>query len=472
MRLIYNRATQVVPWLGEKDKYTESAFGLIDTIITNALPADVGFRAEPGAIWDKPAMDGMGLPHFPSIEWEALARLFERPYFQRIWVVQELAVSSNAVARCGDLSIRWDHIEYVARLLTITGWIRALQKLYGSRVKPTFIKSISACRLGFYELKGGPGISLGLLLCSTRRFQATDPRDKIIALMGLANNVGPEKSRSIVPDYSKPIADLYRDITGHLIMEEKSRSLLSSVEDISDRQIHKLPSWVPDYSVEQRATIIGMPLSQLSFQAASLAPVSARWTTGSTVLAVNGHRQDVIETVSADSLEDLQDYMGVVNRWLDMAQPLIRRGTLSIDAFWRTIIGNNGGGIFPASKQYGKHFASYLSLTATRKQGYLDTLSFEQAHHSRVAKPMLFQAALTYIAPHRKFFTTSKGSIGLGPRSIRPRDSVCVLSGGQVPFVLRKDCDHYRLVGESYVHGLMEGQASQKESTLQESLIN
>jgi hypothetical protein len=68
-------------WLGEKDKYTESAFGLIDTIITNALPADVGFRAEPGAIWDKPAMDGMGLPHFPSIEWEALARLFERPYF-------------------------------------------------------------------------------------------------------------------------------------------------------------------------------------------------------------------------------------------------------------------------------------------------------------------------------------------------------------------------------------------------------
>ena len=35
-----------------------------------------------------------------------LARLFERAYFRRIWVVQELVVSSKAVVRCGSLTIR------------------------------------------------------------------------------------------------------------------------------------------------------------------------------------------------------------------------------------------------------------------------------------------------------------------------------------------------------------------------------
>ena len=39
-------------------------------------------------------------------------------------------------------------------------------------------------------------------------------------------------------------------------------------------------------------------------------------------------------------------------------------------------------------------------------------------------------------------------------------DIICILSGGRVPYVLREDGDHqYRLVGESYVHSLREGQA-------------
>ena len=457
MRFIYNRATQVVPWLGDASKYTSLAFDLINTIVSNTTCTDGDLKADPGAIWDNRAMDSMGLPHFPSPKWQALAKLFERPYFQRVWVVQELAVASRAVARCGHLTIPWDRIEYVARLLVSTGWIRALKKVYSFRARPAFVRTISNCRLGFHELQGGSGMPLSLLLCSGRRFQATDPRDKIIALMGLSNNAGPGKSTSIVPDYSKPTADLYRDITGHLITRERSLTLLSSVEDNQDRQIHELPSWVPDYSVWQRVSILGLPIGQRTFQAAGTTPVSTRWLEGSPILAVDGFYQDEIESVSLESLKD-RDFMRVVRQWLNMAEPLLSRGTISKDAFWRTLIGNTGGYTYPAPEQYGDHFASYLSIAALRKRDHSEALFIRQVGDLNKASPLLYQASLAYVVPNRKFFTTIKGFIGLGPRSVRPGDSVCIFSGGRVPFVLRRDGDHHRLVGESYVHGLMDGQ--------------
>lgn len=54
----------------------------------------------------------------------------------------------------------------------------------------------------------------------------------------------------------------------------------------------------------------------------------------------------------------------------------------------------------------------------------------------------------------------SKDTWGLGPIMLEVGDIVCVLLGGNLPFVLRnRDNDEYCLVGESYVHGLMDGEA-------------
>ena len=64
---------------------------------------------------------------------------------------------------------------------------------------------------------------------------------------------------------------------------------------------------------------------------------------------------------------------------------------------------------------------------------------------------------------YRCLFRTNDGRIGLGPNTQRPGDSVWILSGGQVPFILRQvDCNderRYELVGEAYVHGVMYGEA-------------
>lgn len=58
-------------------------------------------------------MNAMNLPHFPSHEWEALARLFERAYFCRIWIVRELVVSSNAVVRCGSCKFSGGRVPFI-----------------------------------------------------------------------------------------------------------------------------------------------------------------------------------------------------------------------------------------------------------------------------------------------------------------------------------------------------------------------
>jgi hypothetical protein len=55
---------------------------------------------------------------------------------------------------------------------------------------------------------------------------------------------------------------------------------------------------------------------------------------------------------------------------------------------------------------------------------------------------------------------TAKGHLGLGPDHSMPGDTVAILNGSQVPFVLRKHTDKkYAIVGEAYVDGIMDGEA-------------
>ena len=64
----------------------------------------------------------------------------------------------------------------------------------------------------------------------------------------------------------------------------------------------------------------------------------------------------------------------------------------------------------------------------------------------------------------RAFIITDRGFIGLGPSYTQPGDIVCVLRGGNVPFVLRPlEGDYYQFVGECYVHGIMNGSFARKE---------
>jgi hypothetical protein len=58
----------------------------------------------------------------------------------------------------------------------------------------------------------------------------------------------------------------------------------------------------------------------------------------------------------------------------------------------------------------------------------------------------------------RRMFTTRDGFIGLGPQALQTGDCIALCKGGKVPYVLRKVPVGYELIGECYVHGIMQGE--------------
>ncbi|KZM19308.1 hypothetical protein ST47_g9521 [Ascochyta rabiei] len=60
----------------------------------------------------------------------------------------------------------------------------------------------------------------------------------------------------------------------------------------------------------------------------------------------------------------------------------------------------------------------------------------------------------------RRLFLTKNGCIGLGPAITSPGDICCVISGANIPHVLRPfNSDTYLMVGECYVQSIMHGEA-------------
>ncbi len=48
--------------------------------------------------------------------------------------------------------------------------------------------------------------------------------------------------------------------------------------------------------------------------------------------------------------------------------------------------------------------------------------------------------------------------IGLGPKDMQKGDSLALLEGGRVPYVLRRKGEWFELVGDCYIHGVMHGE--------------
>ncbi|KAG8532989.1 uncharacterized protein KY384_001771 [Bacidia gigantensis] len=93
------------------------------------------------------------------------------------------------------------------------------------------------------------------------------------------------------------------------------------------------------------------------------------------------------------------------------------------------------------------------------------------SHPINILEPQLGPEANTYLiacrigSPMRPFITT-RGYIGLGSANIQAGDTVCVFYGANVPHVLRRrehDKPGYTFIGESFVYGLMDGEAMEQD---------
>jgi hypothetical protein len=79
--------------------------------------------------------------------------------------------------------------------------------------------------------------------------------------------------------------------------------------------------------------------------------------------------------------------------------------------------------------------------------------------HAKNGEPARYRVAMEQACVIRRFFMTKQGRLGVGSTGLKAGDTVCVLFGGGVPFILRSTENHWLLIGDAYVTDLMEGQA-------------
>ena len=83
------------------------------------------------------------------------------------------------------------------------------------------------------------------MLYNYRHCLASDPRDKVFALVGIASG---QYAPAYTPDYSKDVVDVYRDLAIQLIIASQNPDILVHCAYTVGSKLSVLPSWVPDWS--------------------------------------------------------------------------------------------------------------------------------------------------------------------------------------------------------------------------------
>jgi len=165
--------------------------------------------------------------------------LFQRTWFNRVWVLQEVALAECALTICGSKCVPWT---------CFPAWWASNRASLGELVNPP--PGTLA-----YDPLVTKRLSLLQQLHDTRYSKATDPRDKVYALMGL---LSPEDRSSLMVDYTKSVSHVYMEAAEAIVRRDHSLKLLSAVQP-SDHSLHgsDLPSWVPDWRSENPNCLAG-----------------------------------------------------------------------------------------------------------------------------------------------------------------------------------------------------------------------
>jgi hypothetical protein len=99
MRHIYLQARQVMMWLGKEENDSQLAMSMIEIWgkAFNPLDKTLDIKAQLAvrlAIIEDP---------FNERSWNAIRNSFHRPYWKRIWVIQEVAFKESTTSYCGTL---------------------------------------------------------------------------------------------------------------------------------------------------------------------------------------------------------------------------------------------------------------------------------------------------------------------------------------------------------------------------------
>jgi hypothetical protein len=306
------------------------------------------------------------------------------------------------------------------------------------------------------------------LLLMSRGLGATDPRDKVYALLGLGKH-------DINPDYSNSPEMVFTDFalqTIGVVTEMQARRRAASLEMSSHyREVRRamilfscagrhnqrlrLSSWVPDWTVNLscRPLIFGL---------------SHRFAAGGDKLGMFDWQPDFGLLLCGKLLDSVQD-VGVVP--LDQLPDTSHNPHDLIKDWWREAkqIAFTRIARSPGSSVNVDAFEALRRDLSLCKHGYYITSGQKGRRNSLldevdVSDDTFHSASQTLtLGPTRGrvFFASGTGFVGLAPYGTKEGDLIFLVLGADVPYVLRplEDDEGYELIGEAYVQGVMNGEA-------------
>jgi hypothetical protein len=289
------------------------------------------------------------------------------------------------------------------------------------------------------------------------------------------------KDEAYPVDYNKTFFEACKDFLSFTI--RNSRSLDMICRPWAPDTGEEFPSWIRTLSgVAFRAgfnkihsrvnadTLVGLPATgKRKYNAARNFPLGSSWRLGKAPqdksLFVKGFVLDSIKVKKVFAQQG-----NVPQEWLEMAGWKDTSASLPPDAFWRTLVADRGhdGGNPPLYWQLAckQAYAQRPTDDDLNTEKLMTINSRPKAVAEKVVVEYLHRVQAV-VWMRRLMLTTEQKILGLVPAKAKKNDLICILAGCSVPVVLRKvDGDKlkgevfYTLIGECYVHGMMDGEAS------------
>lgn len=290
MMAIYMKAEYVFAWLGCEGKYTSVALGWL-TRYHFWILSDSERRGETEGL-DGRNIEPFFYPSSPNVitiqakvsenELDGLRDLYEREWFRRVWIQQEIFAAKDLVIQCGPMRIEpklltltpfeWYHKDvddstideggskrYALFLLHMKN-LFAVRRWLNSPTKVVFRHD------GYRQSRPPPDLLETLTL--TRNLKATLDHDYIFGILGLTDTPSrpgtrqPDISREKVPripvDYNMAIEDVWLNLTIYLLNRYRSTEFLFIQLGVEPRgtSSNTMASWAVDWSHTRCSSIV------------------------------------------------------------------------------------------------------------------------------------------------------------------------------------------------------------------------
>lgn len=457
---IYRHATRVVAWIvpdaGNSDAIMAKMESL-GSLIQVDFAGKVTFSLAEGATDLDLDLAARSI-YLPMEEIDALVQLLHRPWFSRLWIRQEVQLASSAaVITCGHSQVPWP-VFLQAFVLILHRRVEANENR-GPIIEPAVIDRVRLVQFQLVETRmaligftsaGSKTVSLCDLRQNFESSDCYDPRDRIYGIM---SSLPDDIREGIVPDYTKPFGDVYKDAFLHYTQRQRSGDLclLGSCELETGSHI---PSWVPDWSRKSKCgTIING--QRASSQLASWHELQNNLLRVAGVLVGTIQYHDGFRVQHSWIYDVYKLYEELRRLLINLVHP---ERTITdeekIEYVARTLVCNLFAEKFELPDERHPTIESGKSIV-------LKMLSdVDRDNPGIFAEDEIRFLSMAIYMTGKQIFRTTDGQFGVAPPQARSDDQICVVLGCDAPMILRATQNGKLLVvGSCFMQKVNDGES-------------